>query len=150
MVGKAMDIGLAPATLVAATASSFCRSRRSYFMHAQAERRQRMGRLSQDQCSACEHSLQPTYSLQARWVARARALAGHRQGHLVCAKTTLKDHQFLSFKNASVHARSLTSKCREGVEGVVQEWWSGCQHALPPRIKIYNHDGRQGYGQTPA
>ena len=80
----------------------------------------------QDQCAASEHPLRPRRNLQARGVARVRALARH--GHICPQRLAVPDFQ------EGAAARTLPQAERHGrVEAVVQVRCMGCQHPCSPR-----------------
>ena len=72
----------------------------------------------QERCTACQHSLHPKPSLQARRVARVRALAGHWQ-------CWWQRPEFLPFKKALLYARSLKLKSQK-------EWEAWCKSGARP------------------
>jgi hypothetical protein len=87
--------------------------------------------------------LQPTRNLQARRVARVRALAGHWLG--TGNVGVKKDQLFLPFKEALLQARSLKLKGQN-------EWTAWCKSSARPNNvpstpqRTYKHNGWQGYG----
>ena len=92
----------------------------------------------QERCTACQHALQPTHNLQARRVARVRALAGHR--HSCSQRPAVPAVQ----EGAAV--RTLPQAESE------KEWKAWCKSGARPANMpstpdtTYKHDGWQGYG----